>query len=229
MIPQPNEIYRHFKGNLYRIVTIAENSETGEQMVVYQALYGEYKVYVRPLLMFMEPVDSKKYPDVQQKMQFELVKEMVNAVPVQETADSLQKEQEKVFTSEEKNNSQVCTVTENFSETAAKKASTEIFEEAVDEDFRKDTLKTEISNQDSFRPDETPALDPLLEAYLDADTYRERLNILHGLHHRITHSMINTMAVVVDVEIPEGDIEDRYDALHSCLLTREKYECTRLV
>jgi hypothetical protein len=40
--------------------------------------------------------------------------------------------------------------------------------------------------------------------------------------------MINTMAVVMDVEVPEGDIEDRYGALQQCLITLEKYECTRL-
>ena len=73
MVPQANEIYRHFKGNQYRIITLAKDSETGESMVVYQALYGENETYVRPLDMFMSAVDKAKYPDATQEMRFEKV------------------------------------------------------------------------------------------------------------------------------------------------------------
>lgn len=66
-------VYRHFKGNLYRVLGVAEHSETGEQMVVYLALYGEGKMYVRPLDSFTSPVDRKKYPDVKQDKRFELI------------------------------------------------------------------------------------------------------------------------------------------------------------
>ena len=71
-------------------------------------------------------------------------------------------------------------------------------------------------------------LDPLVMEFLDADTYEQRLNILVALHGRITDEMINTMAVAVDLEVKEGDIETRYEELKNCLLTFEKYECNRL-
>ena len=50
--------YKHFKGNEYQILTVAEHSEDGSQMVVYKALYGEEKCYVRPLDMFLEDMDD---------------------------------------------------------------------------------------------------------------------------------------------------------------------------
>ena len=64
-LPVPGEFYRHFKNRLYQIVAIAYHSETNEAMVVYQALYGEYRIWVRPLSMFMEEVDRNKYPEVE--------------------------------------------------------------------------------------------------------------------------------------------------------------------
>lgn len=49
-------IYRHYKGKLYRVLYIARHSETEEQLVIYQALYGDYGIWARPFSMFMEDV-----------------------------------------------------------------------------------------------------------------------------------------------------------------------------
>ena len=175
-IPKPYEIYQHFKGNLYQIIALAEHSETGEKMVVYQALYAPFKVYTRPLNMFLEAVDKVKYPDAGQDQRFRLVTEQSMEAPGLSGAQG----------------------------------------------------EPKVSDTQAPALEEEVQIDPMVLQFLEADSYAERLQILAGLHHRISHEMINTMAVATDIEVADGELESRYEELKNCLQTLEKYECNRL-
>lgn len=97
----PGMFMRHFKGKLYQIITVASHSETMESYVVYQALYGDYKTYVRPYDMFMSEVDHDKYPNAKQKFRFEEVTLSASQPTIvdQEGKESMevQDEKKKVF------------------------------------------------------------------------------------------------------------------------------------
>ena len=64
-------MYRHFKGKQYQVLHIATHTETGEKMVIYQALYDDYAIYARPYDMFVSKVDKDKYPDMYWEYRFE--------------------------------------------------------------------------------------------------------------------------------------------------------------
>ena len=206
-IPKPGQIYRHFKGNLYRIVTLAEHSETGETLVIYQALYGEYKVYARPLPMFMERIDRNRYQDVAAEMRFTLQEELIASIPVKPEESA-----------------------ENAGiEAAGASIPAQPEESAENADI--EAAGTPVPAEGAGESDDDESifsLDPLVIEFLDADTCEKRLNILSALRERITDDMINIMAISVGVEIKEGDVERRYDELRSCLLTFGKYESNRL-
>lgn len=151
---QPDQVYRHFKGNIYKVITLAKHTETGEEMVVYRDVYGSHDTYVRPKAMFESPVDKAKYPDATQEYRFELMDE---------------------------------------NESASK------------------------------------GLKPLTEAFLDADTSKERMDILKRMKDIIEDDDIDIMAGVLDLDISrDNDLNTRYKMLIDSLEIRGRFETNRL-
>lgn len=187
-IPKSGELYRHFKNKLYQIVTVAEHTETGEALVIYQALYGDYKVYARPLKMFISEVDHVKYPAVTQKYRFERV------------------ERETLEPSCPKTAAQAAVSGQGMTGSAAQ----------------------ETSGQRTIGSTAEDGVNPKLLAFFDADTLEEKYNILISMRDEVDDHLINSMAVVLDVVIPEGEVDDRYEQLKSCIRTKQRYETQRL-
>ena len=198
-IPKPHEIYKHFKGNLYQVVTIAEHSETGEQLVIYQALYGDFKTYARPLVMFTGEVDRQRYPEVTQRFRFEL--QGTDADRQAHEADAVSGTQT------------AAKMPSTASQPAAQ--ATPIVAQNIAAQATATAAQTTIAPV-SPAEDEEPALDPLVLEFLDADSYEEKLNILAGLHHRITNEMITTMAISCDIEVNDGG-----QPIYYCLISVE--------
>ncbi len=210
-IPKPQEIYKHFKGNLYQITAVAEHTETGETLVVYQALYGDFKTYARPLSMFTSRVDREKYPEAKQEFRFEL----------QGPDAGRQREETDVLPGTE-GVPEAAPGTEGAPDALPEPG--EMQSPAPEDPPEADAARTDAAETDGGNA----ALDPLVAEFLDASEYGQRLNILAALHHRITDDMITTMAIATGVEVDEGDLERRYESLKNCLLTLEHYECRRL-
>ena len=73
--PVEGQIYKHFKGSLYKVLTIAVHTETADKLVVYQSIEKPDRVFARPLDMFMSEIDRVRYPFVKAKYRFTLLVE----------------------------------------------------------------------------------------------------------------------------------------------------------
>ena len=184
--PKPGELYRHFKNKLYQIVTVATHSETGEKLVIYQALYDDFGIYARPLDMFVSEVDHEKYPDVKQKYRFERITPQT------------------------------------------KQTDTQVKSEAVGQSAAKlpeaGSVQVQTSKAQVSEADEDQAPNPQLIKFLDADTLEEKYNILVSMSDTITDRLLDDMAVVMDVVIPEAPLMERYEDLKNIIRTRQHYE-----
>ena len=82
--PVAGQIYKHFKGNLYKVLAVAVHTESEEKLVVYQSVENPDRVFARPLEMFMSDIDRFRYPLIRAKYRFTLVSE-----PEEETDEPL--------------------------------------------------------------------------------------------------------------------------------------------
>ena len=148
--PAAGETYKHFKDKNYKIIAIAHHSETGEELVIYQALYGDGMVCARPLDMFVSEVDHEKYPEVKQKYRFEKIENPVTEMTIEER----------------------------------------------------------------------------MMKFFDEDSLEGKYQILLTMREEVTETMIDNMAVTLDLVIEDGPISKRFDDLRFAIQTKQRYEQT---
>lgn len=182
-LPAPGEFYRHEKGNLYQILAIAVHTETKEPLVIYQALYGDFKVFARPLSLFLGKTEDgvKRFVKT----------EIGDAASVLEAEDSIGGGK----TSDE--------------ETAA----------ALQKSPKDPTEETDSRKQDFYER---------MEKFYDADSYETKLEYLFALRDDLNEIALANIALSLDIAVPEGSLEERFQSIVSCLKTMKKYQGNRL-
>lgn len=175
---RPGQIFRHFKNRLYQVIAVAEHTETGETLVIYQALYGTFGIYARPYEMFVSPVDRSKYSyeEYPQEYRFEAVsveavQQIAASVPEQPAAETL--------------------------------------------------IRSERGSAAKKQPEQ------YLMAFLESDSYREKLEILHSLGDDCTESVLQSMAISLDMGLRGTTVEECMTEIERCLRVQMKYEGRR--
>lgn len=190
------QFYRHFKGGIYQVMAIATHSETKEKMVVYQALYGDYGIYVRPYDMFASEVDHEKYPQVKQAYRF-----------MQVHPEEMKEESDKV---------EVPDLTLELDE------SMEPEQSAVEEEPKK--MSEDQPAQE--KQDVSGGINPILLEFLDADTLEEKMHIMTFYRNQMDEALLNSIAISLDLVVDKKGLQETYDEIMNCLSMMKHFECT---
>ena len=201
------EFYKHFKGQLYQVRALAENSEDNTPMVVYQAMYAPFKIWVRPLSTFLEKLDKEKYPDAAQEYRFERI------------------------ILDDRQNTEATEPDIVQSEKSAAVTNTIHPEEAItvsDEEITDALLSGQVERKLSGKISDNQLAAKGLMIFLDAENYHDKRHIFSSLEPYLNDTMLNNIAVTLDLVLDEGSKEQHFETILNCLETHEHYECNRL-
>lgn len=201
------EFYKHFKGQLYQVRALAENSEDNTPMVVYQAMYAPFKIWVRPLSTFLEKLDKEKYPDAAQEYRFDRI------------------------ILDDRQNTEAAEPDIVQSEKSAAVTNTIHPEEAItvsDEEITDALLSGQVERKLSGKISDNQLAAKGLMIFLDAENYHDKRHIFSSLEPYLNDTMLNNIAVTLDLVLDEGSKEQHFETILNCLETHEHYECNRL-
>lgn len=211
-IPKDLQVYKHFKGSLYQIVTIAIHTETTEKMVIYRSLKNPERVFARPLDMFLSEVNHKKYPDVKAKYRFTLLDEVESEEPAEEDTTTEEVVNEKA-------------PEESFTEPVLEENN----EQVIDSDTDTSEEKEDTSDDDKiYKEDGTLVIDPYVEKILDSKEYSDKIEAFEMLRGKCDEDMLSTLAMSLDIQLSGDTLEEKYADILKCLKMHQKYETNRL-
>ena len=164
--------------------------------MVYQALYGDYGIYVRPYDMFVSEVDHEKYPQVKQVYRF-----------TQVHPEEMEKESDKV---------EVPDLTLELDE------SMEPEQSAVEEEPKK--MSEDQPAQE--KQDVSGGINPILLEFLDADTLEEKMHIMTFYRNQMDEALLNSIAISLDLVVDKKGLQETYDEIMNCLSMMKHFECT---
>ena len=207
-IPVAGEFYRHFKGNIYQVKSIATDSETGKKMVVYQAMYSPFDMWVRSLDMFMSETDHKKYPECSQQFRFEKV-----------VFDS----QGNVHGTENEKLPENAVI-ENVSE----KIIGDSVEDISDEELKKIIINGQLEKIPEGQISEDEISQRGFMMILDSESYHEKYQLFEGLEKYLDERLLSNIAVSFDIVLEDGTEKEHYDTILANLQTWDRFEDRRM-
>ncbi|MDE7310071.1 MAG: DUF1653 domain-containing protein [Eubacterium sp.] len=326
-LPGAGELYKDAANRIYQVAAVAVHANTSEQMVVYQAMFGDFGIYTMPLQQFLGEADAGQGPQAVQQPLFKRMEKpeiqkgawkelheetrtdaFVEREKVQADAfGQREKEQEGAFGQQEKrqndrglsgtgnslqgtqsrqsgefvlalkartgNNGSLHANAQNVSGQPLYSANTaeqqiaggtdaqpanrlqsrprtqspaearrvlRRHEEgtAKEGDYEYEKRRRQLEEREQRREmfrrtgrqesaSEELRANPCLMKFLEAKTYDERFQVLKEIQDDMTDRLIDDIAVVLDVVIPEGELHDRFRQLQNIILTRQKYEISR--
>jgi len=194
--PRQGDIYQHFKGNKYQVTAIAYDAETEEKCVVYQALYGEFKTFIRKYDEFISEVDREKYPQVSCRYRFSSIEEITSS--------------EESDLPEEMSDKNV------------------IEREGAEPENAENKSAPGYEMRELKHPEDEGEINPDLLAFLEAETTREKIEVLDRIKERITESILCAIEASMDISYEDNNLEERVYYIKNYLRTKERYEGTRL-
>lgn len=200
-IPKPGEFYRDIENRLYQIITMAKHTETGEELVVYQALYGVYPIAAAPLLLFNRRVDETAHPRAEQEYWFEPVKFLAGKRAGNK--DFLPEEEPEEYFDEEG----------------------DTFEDVTFEELSEDE-SPQSSVTESERNGSTAI--EWLEKFLDAESYEKQLEVLAQMRGKVGKRELDSICLVLGIPASLGDEDSQILNIKKHLETRMRFDNRRL-